>query len=436
MRNLLLSRQHFLTLSRSLFLTLSAIAIMIYYRRGGVVDSVASADAIPGYRDLGIFVNAAENLFAGRSPYSLNDLSFRSGSFGVLIFGLVPVETFGFIIYQFLNLIGFSYFSKVLLRQFISNEILVTCLALGIWFSCTREVFSTGQITGILAGLIGFGYSSIMSKNLTRRVFGSLSFAIALDLKPNLFLFFILASYLSLKRLNEIWMPLLFLLTGHLALDLYTGQILEFDWLETLKGVSDSSRDPTSTGTRTFWPIIRYLLDIQQIPTWLPIALFLFLGIAVSTLIFRTGSPLLLPLTLIVPAFYNYFHLYSFYPFAILLVGVCIRFDMPQRLGVLVPYLLISGSNFNLPQFIFCALIGISFLLFIYPSLQYFSFKNFIQRFSRIFAITLVARFIFSRFFEATYFQELLILNCLVVFGILTFLRIPITSLQCHQLKS
>jgi len=435
MRNFIRSRPDLLTKAGQVFLVLSSLAILIYYRRGGVVDSIGGDDAIPGYRDLGIFVNAAEDLFAGRNPYSLNDLSFRSGSFGVLIFGLVPVETFGFIIYQILNLLGFAYFSKVLLRQFISNETLIACLALGIWFSCTREVFSTGQITGILAGLIGFGYSSLISKNQVRRVFGALAFAIALDLKPNLFLFFFLGCYLSLRKLGEIWLPLTFIFCGHLALDLHAGQILEFAWFETLKEVSDPGRDPTSTGTRTLWPIVRYLSDIQQIPTWLPPSLFLCTGITVLILISKKGSSFMLPLALIVPAFYNYFHLYSTFPIAIILIGVCLRFNMPHRLAVLVPFLLVSGASFGILQFIFCLVIGISFLLFISPFLQSLGSAGFVQRFSRVFALTLVSRLTYNYFFEATYMQEILVINCLLFFAAFVFLRISYSTIRTVPLN-
>lgn len=417
-----LSREKSLSFIGVAFLFVSMVAILFYYRRGGIVDSTGSLSGTPGYRDIGIFVNAAQNLLSGLSPYSLSDLSYRSGSFGVLIFGILDSNPISFVIYQILNMLGFAFFAKVLLRNFISQEVFIACLVVGIWFSCVREVFSTGQITGILAGLAGLGYICVNSSFFPSRLLGALYFAIALDLKPNLFITFVLACYAFHNRIHEVFMPFLILLGGHIVMNIYTGSLLEREWFETLKKVSDPGRDPTSTGTRTIWPIVRRLFNLEVLPHWLPTTIFIFLSIMCLIFVLRSRSQLLLFLTLIIPAFYSYFHLYSFFPFAILMVASCIRFNMPSSLGVTISVLLASGSSFGFAQYVFCIIIGTVFATFLFFTSDFGNLTAFLKRYILSLLATLTIRLVYNFFFDPTYFQEILLLNFVLLLGIVVII--------------
>jgi hypothetical protein len=403
----------------TMFLVLStSIAILVVYRRGGVVDSVYGLQNSPGFRDTGIYARAAEQLFSKLSPYSDPGLSFRSGSFGVLIFGLLPMGSIAYICYQILNLLGIIIFCKIFLNDLISRELYLSCLALGICFSCVREIFSTGQITGILAGLIAIGFQGLKSQQITRRLGGAFLFSLAVDLKPNLFIFFIAGSFILLNRTRDFWMPIAFLLGGHLAIDVYVGRFLERDWVITLMNVSDPTRDPSNTGTRTIWPLIKNLFGIEIIPSQIPTLVFIILGCALLYYISETKSYVLLFLTLIVPAFYNYYHLYSFYPFAILVFAILVQQAMPITLGVMLPFLLVSGGHFGLSQLLFCTVLAGGLLIFLNLANPVFCNANFNRKFALSVVFVNSARLLFQIKFGSTWIQEVIILNCLILVGV------------------
>lgn len=406
------------TLLTASFVVSASIAILFFYRRGGVVDSIYGIHNAPGFRDTGIYAWAAEQLLSKLSPYTDPGLSFRSGSFGVLIFGLLPMNSIAYIFYQVLNLLGIIMFCKVFLDGFISRELYFICLAIGICFSCVREIFSTGQITGILVGLIAIGFLGLKSRKMTGRLGGALLFSIAVDLKPNLFIFFIVGSFIYLNRTRDFWMPITFLLSGHLAIDVYVGRFLERDWVTTLMEVSDPTRDPSNTGTRTIWPLIKSLFKIEIIPSQIPTFVFIILGFALLYSISKTKSCLLLFLTLIVPAFYNYFHLYSFYPFAICVFAILVRQVMPISLGAMLPFLLVSGGHFGLSQLYFCT--GMACVLLVFLNLAHAVFRNsnFIRKYALSVAVVSFARLLFQVYFGSAWIQEVVILNCLILVGV------------------
>lgn len=400
------------------FTLVASIMVLFVYRRGGLVDAVYGPQVSPGFRDTGIYARAAMQVFSGQNPYSDQELAFRSGSYGVLVFGLLPLSTFTYICYQVFNLLGIFTFSAVLLRSLVSREILHVCLALGVCFSCVREIFSTGQITGVIAGLIAAGYACLKSERIVFRVGGAFLFSLALDLKPNLVIFFVVSAYILLDRFREVWVPMLFLFFGHLSVDLYVGRILEIEWLSTLKIIGDPLRDPSSTGTRTIWPLVRSLLKVEIIPNQIPTFLFLSLGLALMFAIWKTKNFLLLTLTFVVPAFYNYFHLYSFFPFAIILLAILIKHKFPIVLGALFPFLLISGKNFGFSQLVYCLTLSCFFILFLYLLvLKQLRFGFFI-RLSVTLVIVCVSRYLFQIYFGSSWLQEIIILNTLVFVGI------------------
>jgi hypothetical protein len=409
--------QIYIVLALGFALVASAIVLYVY-RRGGLVDAVYGPQNSPGFRDTGIYARAAMQIFSGMSPYSDQQLAFRSGSYGVLIFGLLPLSTFSYICYQLFNLLGIFTFSIVLLRNLVSREILIVCLALGICLSCVREIFSTGQITGVIVGLIAAGYECLRSERIILRVGGAFLFSLALDLKPNLVIFFVISAYILLDRFREVWVPVLFLFIGHLAVDLYIGRILETEWLSTLKLVGDPYRDPSNTGTRTIWPLVRSIFKIEIIPSQIPTVLFLILGVGLLFTVWRTKNYLLLTLSFIVPAFYNYFHLYSFFPFAIILLAILIKYELPIVLGVLLPFLLVSGQTFGIFHLFFCVAISCVLAQYLYSTVLYQNRLNFVRQFLVTLVLVCAFRLLFQVLFGSSWLQEIIILNTLVFVGI------------------
>ncbi len=400
------------------FSLIASTLILFVYRRGGVVDAIYGPHNSPGFRDTGIYAHAARQIFSGLSPYSDEQLAFRSGSYGVLIFGLLPLGTLTYIFYQVLNLIGIFTFSIIFLRDLVSRQVLLATLALGICFSSVREIFSTGQITGIIAGLMAVGFECLKSEKIIRRLSGAFFFSLALDLKPNLIIFFVIGSYIFLNRIRDVWMPILFLLIGHLAVDVYVGRLLEIEWLATLRLVGDPYRDPSNTGTRTIWPLIRLILEIEVIPGQIPTLLFLLLGAALLFTLWKTRNYLLLALTFVLPAFYNYFHLYSFFPFAIFVFALLIKKEMPILLGVLFPFLLVSGGNFAVSQLLFCMVLSSALVVYLYSMVLKQHDLIFVRRFSITVALVCTSRFLFQILFDSSLLQEIIILNTLVFAGI------------------
>ncbi len=79
-----------------LVLMAGATTILFYYRRGGVVDSIYASHSQPGLRDVGIYMRAAQDILAQKSPYDLEGLAFRSGTFGVMVFSILGAGSLGF----------------------------------------------------------------------------------------------------------------------------------------------------------------------------------------------------------------------------------------------------------------------------------------------------------------------------------------------------
>jgi len=406
----------------------ASIITLFFYRRGGVVDAVYGAESSQGFRDTGIYARAAEKLLSGLSPYLDSSLSFRSGPFGVLLFALIPMSPIAFICYQIFNIIGILVFCKVFLRDSFPQESYFICLALTIYFSCVREIFSTGQITGILAGLIAFGYEGVKSQRISARLGGAFLFALALDLKPNLFVFFVLGSFIFLDRKREFWLPCFFLLCGHLIIDLHAGRLLERDWISTLMAVSDPERDPSNTGTRTIWPLVKSWLQLEFIPSAIPTLVFILLGCTLLYALLKTNNQYIFFLTLIVPAFYNYYHLYSFFPFAAIIFAIMISRSMPITLGVVLPLLLVSGAHFGFGQLLYCSfLLGVVLFLLAFTNPM---FQNviFARHFLTSSTVVILARFVFQLKLGSSWIQEIYNLNFLVLFGIGLLLWVSFTE--------
>jgi hypothetical protein len=407
--------------------------ILIYYRRGGHVDSIYGS--IPGFRDVGIYVRAAQDLLAQRNPYGSSDLSFRSGFFGVLPFAIFGSGALGFLISQILNLLGFAYFVKVMLSDRLDKSLTLVLLSVGIWFSSLREVFSTGQITGILAGLCAIGFRNLASDSIPKSFISAISFAVVLDLKPNLFIFFALSCYLFYGKLKKIWFPVLIILIGHASIDIYMKAFLERDWFEVLRVVNVSSADPSSSGTKTFWCLVSSIFGLESVSNVLPTISFVAAGSLLLYLLRNQKDINLVCLSLSVPFFYNYFYLYSFTLAAFLMTGVALILRSPISIGLVLPFLLFSGAHFGITHLI--VTLGIGFYL-IFALIYSGSLPN-PSDFCKFFGISLVVasivRFGLEFLVQESYLREVLVLNFLVATSFYVHLK-DFFKTKSEQIKS
>lgn len=393
----------------------ASISILYIYRRGGVVDSIYGADNVPGMRDLGIYIRGGHILIAGGDPYIGNDLAFRSGSFGTLLFGLFPVNQIGFLIGGALNLIGFCYFGITMIGNHIDINIKVVSISIMFVFSCLREVFSTGQITGILAGLAALGFRFLISSNTRGRFFAAFCFAVLIDLKPNLFIVFFLAALIFQRKMRDCWIAPTFLILGHLILDIRARKYLEVSWLNSLSQISDSKLNPTSTGTRTIWPVMRKLFRVEAIPNTIPTFVFLLFSFTFLVYMVRKPSFELLTLSLVIPTTYSYFHLYSLFPAVLLCVFIAILNKNPILLGLTFPILVFSGSSFSILQLFIVILTS---FVFIVPFRLYkrgIINTNFLFKFLCLSILVSITRWVICLIFAPTSFWEIVQINYLVV---------------------
>lgn len=396
-----------------LYFFMSAAALLYFYRQGGVVDQIYGPASTAGMRDFGIYINAAHDVAQGFNPYSLQTLAFRSGTFGVLIFSIFDNNQMSFVILQSLSLMGAIFFTYSFLKNRASKNQILAIAVTSLWFSCTREILSTGQITGIVMGLIGAGYTLMKSESKILQLTGSLAFAIVLDLKPHIFLLFIISVYVYHRKLRWLFFVGFHILVGHILINIYFRSFIEDDWIRTLLAVSDTKQNPGNTGSRTIWPIVREILNLESIPSLIPTFSFLFLGLFVIFRLHKFHSFSLLIASLLVPVVYSYFHLYSFLPIAVLILWILIKLEMPVFLGIVFSFLVISGGNLGIREAL------ISLIIFAVFSFQLFHLfpvsKGFIWKMTSAFISLLSARFLLGLFHPSEHFLEILNINFLVL---------------------
>jgi hypothetical protein len=224
-------------------------------------------------------------------------------------------------------------------------------------------MLATGQITGVIFGLIGIGYLLTQSEKLFFNAAGGLLFAIAVDLKPNLVVMLILGIYIYLQKIRLAVFLFSFLILGHLFANLVTSKFLELEWLNVLKTVSDPESNPHSSGTRTIWPLISELLEINGLPTLIPVMTFLILSLVLLILLGIKRDFIYLVALVLVPVSYSYFHLYSFFPIALIFIWKTFTSKLWPEFGVGASFLLVSGVNLGLREFLISFIVLTVFLL-------------------------------------------------------------------------
>lgn len=397
------------------------LALITYYRRGGIVDSIYTSLYAPGLRDVGIYIQASHDLLDQKSPYDQSSLLFRSGSFGVLIFSFLDMNSTGFVIAQIANFLGFLLFGIVILHRNFRYRIILLFLSMVIYFSSFREVFSTGQISGIVMGLVAIGIKLQKAHHLSLRILAAVFFAIALDLKPNLLFPIIVATYIYTKKYRDFLFVPLSLAFGSLLVNIYVGAFLQFEWFQALQQITDPESNPTSTGTKVAWPIVVALFNLDAVPTLAPLMLYFILSIVLFFALYIKPSQGLWLLSFLIPLSYSYFHLYSFFPIAFLALAIAADRRMPYLLGISLAFSFFSGGNFGLLQSIVTLVFGTFFIASYVLSSHVVFVRRFVTKFFVAIIFSTIARFTLMKFFEPAPIIHILNINILAFIAVIIF---------------
>ena len=257
--------------------------------------------------DASYFIEAGKGIISGNNEFKVNAL--HSGPLGVIFMATVfgYLGSLSIFLVTFFNLIGIYTFTRILLAGVKEKYILIITLFTLI-SSPTREMLVTGQITGIVLGLIATG--SFLLRKFRVQYLGLLPLVFAVELKPHfalplIFLTSIFSSKVSWANLKRFS---LLVLLGHILVNFHLRTIAEIDLIRNVLFLTDTK---VTTFERSIWT----LLDPQLTPavsTLLKILLISSLsGFAVYS--YRRGSLLQSAVAfLLVPSSQSYIHLYDF----------------------------------------------------------------------------------------------------------------------------
>jgi hypothetical protein len=349
------------------FMVATSIALLYYYREGGIKDSGILETSI---RDAGGYIKSGQEIWQGVNPYTQG--TSRWGSFApVVLFlanELIP-RTFQTTVIQIVNIAAIFYlvtlFSK---NSKPSSWKVYTTTGLVLFSSSFRELLSTNQISAsvLAATFLSYHfYCESVQKLGTTRYLNSIGSAVlaalALDLKPHLILpvIMFLGIKKSKKYLSWVRNILSAIFLGHLIIDIKFGAILEIDFLREMQEVQAKITTVRFGDSVTFWPLLREIShvnsSIRVLTIVIPLAIYLIL-LCLLGLNLRKPSPAnekyALMLALLLPTMGPYFHYYD-----AVLISV-----------VFLSYLIFHGQGINL--------VGSVAALILFLPQEFSSFRN------------------------------------------------------------
>jgi len=305
----------------STLIILSSVFLLYQYREGGPKDAGVTDTSI---RDVGGYISTGIRILDKVNPYLPDGELWggaRWGTFGTiplaLLSELVP-RILQVVFFQTLGLLGLYFFMRTILRKLPRIQINSIFLLL-IWSSSYREMLTTNQIIGIVLGLIALGVRSLFlaekgQKNWLLQVLGTLSFVIALDLKPHISGLFIVGLYLYFRRVKDFFLLIGMYVLTHAAVDIYLGRIVELDWLKIFTSLSDRADRNELGDSVTFWPVIRNFLDFGGSFGLISKATLGLLVVLTFWAASKRNWQMFIVLSFFAPAFSIYFHYYDAVP--------------------------------------------------------------------------------------------------------------------------
>lgn len=345
------------------------VFLLYIYRAGS--PKVDAGNPNPGPRDVGVYINAALDVFSGANPYQ--NSAARFGTFGTLPFiALAPLSTPQVVaVTQILGLIGFQFLIFTLGRIYsLPVNWLIPIIPL---FASSRENLVTAQVTGILCGLAGISFMLLLKpKHLTNTFLSTLLAALVIDLKPHLMIFFVAVVLIQIKQSHVFLYSLLIIFFMHTMINILHGEFLEVSWFRTLNSIEESASFGNFTDSHTFWPIVAVFYNNTSSISIISMLLVIVIGF--FSLLFAKShkSPYVCMAALFVPAFSIYFHLYDLVLINSLILAIISKSSLRVQ-GFLLSFFVsqsLQGTNVNS---------GLSFSIFFFSWLIFnmISAKNF-----------------------------------------------------------
>ena len=223
------------------------------------------------FGDNGVYVAAGKRILDFLPVYEPVN-GFRAGSFSAVtlyFFSVLFGDMLGWIVLQFCNIFGCFYFLKILCRRLdIPNfAFFMICL---LFTAPVREMLHTHQFTGIILGGGLLSLTRFNSKAVTLAQVFLLGFLI--DLKPHLILPLIIFLAIQSRMIKKLIYAFLLNVVAHILINVYRGEILEYQWLEVIL------RNGSSSESLNFWNYLKFGESLQ-VP-------FLLLQVGVSVFVF------------------------------------------------------------------------------------------------------------------------------------------------------
>ena len=305
----------------STLIVLSSGFLLYQYREGGLKDAGLTDTSI---RDIGGYISTGSRILHKVNPYLPDGELWGGARWGT--FGTIPVSLLSELVprasqvvfFQTLGLLGLYFFMRTILRKLPKIQINSIFLLL-IWSSSYRELLTTNQIIGIVLGLIALGVRSLFltekgQRNWLLQVLGTLSFVIALDLKPHISGLFIVGLYIYFRRVQDFFLLIGMYLLTHAAVDIYLGRLVELDWLKIITSLSDRADRKELGDSVTFWPVIRSFLDFGGSFGLVSKATLAILVVLTFWVASKRNWQAFIFLSFFAPAFSIYFHYYDAVP--------------------------------------------------------------------------------------------------------------------------
>jgi hypothetical protein len=370
------------------------------------------------FGDNGVYVAAGQRIIDFLPVYEPVN-GFRAGSFSAVtlyFFSVLFGDVLGWILLQFCNIFGCFYFFKILCKRLdIPNFVFfMICL---LFTAPMREMLHTHQFTGIILGGSLLSLTRFNSKAATLSQIFLLGFL--MDLKPHLVFPLIVFLAIQSRMIKKLMYAFLFNVAAHILINVYRGEILEYQWLEVIL------RNGSSSESLNFWNYLE-VAESLQIP-------FLLLQIGVSFFVFafallrvRNGAYAEGIFWVGVTAYLlPYNHLYDL----VLLVGVSLllTFSRPSIIGIIFAifvflpqeidsfsnsaYLICLGGIYLLhlrryrllPDKWFIAILG---LVVIHSFNYFFLFKQDLSMVSRTSEIVFLSLLVGLNYFYSNYFSR------------------------------
>jgi hypothetical protein len=311
---------------------ISTIFLLVYYHDDGE------------FHDAGVYYESGLAVLRGDNPY----VASRWGSFGPVPFSIlvsiVPMEAQAAFV-RILSFLGVYIFFRVFFPNNRRIEPMAISLVL-LWLSPFRELLVTNQISGIAIGLIALGvkflgpFSSFRALTL-KALLGATFFAMALDLKPHICIFFFISWVIYHRSFSKFSIVALVLFVTHAVIDLSQMKILELEWMSTLRSLNESASQSALGDSLSFWPILNHFWPAPSLYYLLSIVVPLCLSAACFYWAYKGKWDVTFVLCFFIPATSSYFHYYDAVPLCVVFAVLLFRISNQLLITFSVSFILI-----------------------------------------------------------------------------------------------